>query len=58
MGLTQENVSAAVGISRPFYTEIESGKKNCSIDTWIKIAECLNIPSSELVFYMKEGIKK
>lgn len=54
MGLTQERVSAAVGISRPFYTEIESGKKNCSINMWLKIADFLKIPHSELVSYIKD----
>lgn len=55
-GLTQENVADAAGISRAFYTEIEGGQKNCLMDKWLKIALCLDIPESELIPYIKEGM--
>lgn len=55
-GLTQEKVAKAAGISRAFYTEIEGGQKNCLMEKWLKIADCLDIPESELIPYIKEGM--
>lgn len=52
LGHTQQAVADGAGISRAFYTEIESGKKGCSIDTWIAIGIFLKIPESELVPYI------
>lgn len=57
-GLTQERVAESAGISRAFYTEIEGGSKNCSMEKWLKIAACLDIPESKLIAYISEGIKK
>ena len=57
-GLTQEEVAFYAGISRPYYTEVENGNKNCALKTWLKIAELLQIPESELISYMKDGMTK
>jgi len=40
-GLTQLQVSKIVGIKRPYYTMIETGVRNPSVDVAIKIAHTL-----------------
>lgn len=42
-GLTQIQLSEKAGISRPYLTEIETGKKNGSIKALRKIADVLNV---------------
>lgn len=42
LDLTQEQVAERAGISRTFYTEIETGSKKPSIKTAKKIAQVLN----------------
>ena len=42
LDLTQEQVAERAGISRTFYTEIETGSKNPSTKTAKKIAQVLN----------------
>ena len=42
IGMTQNEVAKAVGISRAFYTNIENGKKLYSVETAKKIAQVLN----------------
>lgn len=56
-GCTQEEVAYYAGITRTYYTEIENGNRNCSLNIWLKIAELLQIPESELVSYMKDGME-
>lgn len=56
-GLTQNEVAKMVGICRGYYSNIENGKKRCSFNTWLRIAECLDIQEKELVSYIKEGMK-
>lgn len=56
-GLTQGEVAENVGICRAYYSNIENGKKRCSVDTWIRIAKCLGIPDGELISYITEGTK-
>lgn len=58
LDLTQEAVATNANISRAFYTEIETGRKNCSMQVWLKIGAALNIPEEELINYIKEGMKK
>lgn len=57
-GLTQSDVALKVGICRGYYSNIENGKKRCSVSTWLKIAECLSIPKEEIIFYIEEGLQK
>lgn len=40
-GLTQAQVAALAGLSRPMYTNIELGRKNPSLDVAIRIAHVL-----------------
>lgn len=42
-GLTQDDLAAAAGISRPYLTEIETGRKEGSIKSLKSIAKALNV---------------
>ena len=44
MGLSQNELAKKVGIAQAFMHEIESGKKNPSVDVLIRICEVLEIP--------------
>ena len=57
IGCTQEEVAYYAGISRAYYTSVENGNRNCNLKIWLKIAELLQIPESELVSYMKDGME-
>lgn len=48
-GLTQAELAEAAGLSRPYLTEIERGKKIGSVRSLTYIANALNIPVSYLV---------
>lgn len=48
-GLTQEELAAAADLSRPYLTEIETGKKNGSVRVLSRIAEVLDVPAGLLV---------
>lgn len=43
-GLTQEETATKCGISRQYYSFIESGARNCPVKTAKKIAEVLGFP--------------
>ena len=46
--MSQERVAEFVGISRPFYTQLEGGKRRMRVDYILKIAAALGVPVSEL----------
>ena len=48
-GLTQQQLADKAGISRPYLTEIETGKKEGSIHSLKLIARALNVPANVLV---------
>lgn len=41
--LRQEDVALIVGISRPFYNQIENGKRNVSIEIGAKLEDVLGV---------------
>lgn len=43
-GLTQDELASQAGISRPYLTEIETGRKEGSIRSLKSLANALNIP--------------
>lgn len=47
-GMTQKELSEASGISRPYLTEIETGKKDGSVRALRALAEALDIPAGLL----------
>ena len=48
-GLTQEELANDAGLSRPYLTEIETGKKQGSVKAIRAIAETLSVPTGLLV---------
>lgn len=47
-GMTQDDLAAAAGLSRPYLTEIETGRKEGSIRSLKSIAKALNVPLERL----------
>lgn len=47
-GMTQEDLAAAAGLSRPYLTEIETGRKEGSIRSLKSIAKALDVPLEKL----------
>jgi DNA-binding XRE family transcriptional regulator len=47
-GMTQDDLASAAGISRPYLTEIETGRKEGSIRSLKSIAEALNVPLEKI----------
>jgi DNA-binding XRE family transcriptional regulator len=48
-GLTQDALSEASGISKPYLSQIEGGKRDGTTDTLSKIAKALQVPMDLLV---------
>ncbi|TCL91267.1 helix-turn-helix protein [Rhizobium sp. PP-WC-2G-219] len=48
-GLTVSDLAAAAGISQPYLSEIEGGKKTGSVDVLKRIATALNVDLDDLV---------
>ena len=48
LGLTGAQVSTAIGLSRPYYTQLEGGTRRLSADHVRKIAHVLGVPVGEL----------
>ena len=47
-GMTQDDLAGAAGLSRPYLTEIETGRKEGSIRSLKSIAKALNVPLERL----------
>ncbi|MFA5592398.1 MAG: helix-turn-helix transcriptional regulator [Micavibrio sp.] len=47
-GMTQDDLAGKAGISRPYLTEIETGRKEGSIRSLKSIAAALNVPLERL----------
>lgn len=52
-GYTQEALAKAVNIDRSFLSRIESGKKGCSVDLFIQLAEIFRVSLDELILGRK-----
>ena len=52
-GYTQEELARAVNINRSFLSRIESGKKGCSVDLFIQLAEFFHVSLDELILGKK-----
>ena len=48
LGLTGAHVSRAIGLSRPYYTQLEGGTRRLSAEHVRKIADVLGVPVGEL----------
>lgn len=58
LGLTQSHVAEAAEIDRTYYVNIENGRRNGSVNVWLRILAALNIPESQLGEYLKISEKK
>lgn len=47
-GMTQDDLAGAAGLSRPYLTEIETGRKEGSIRSLKSIAKALGVPLERL----------
>ncbi len=47
--LTQEELAYSAGLHRTYVTDIESGKRNVSALTLLRIADALGLPLSKLI---------
>lgn len=48
-GLTQDQVAATAGISQTFFSQVETGKRNVSVDTLQSIADVLDVDIVDLL---------
>lgn len=48
-GLTQDQVAATSGISQTFFSQVETGKRNVSVDTLQSIADVLGVDIVDLL---------
>lgn len=56
--MSQEQVAEKMGISPKYLSSIERGKENPTLDTFIKLAESLNVELSEIFNYTGEKSPK
>lgn len=52
--ISQTDLSAQLGVSNSFLSEIESGKKQPSIDLLTKYSQKFDIPLSSIVFFSEK----
>lgn len=57
-GLSQEKLAEIMSISPKYLSNIERGKENPTLDTFIKLANALNIEISEVFNYSHERSSK
>ena len=57
-GLSQEALSEKIGMSAKYLSSIERGKENPTLDTLIKLADALEVETSELFNYQHEKSPK
>ena len=48
-GLTQEKTANALNIDQSYYGRIETGKKGCSVDLFIQLAELFDVSLDYLI---------
>jgi putative transcriptional regulator len=57
-GLTSERVSQLLKISKPFYSQIENGRRRLSYDMAVRIARIFNMKPDELFYNDHKNILK
>ena len=48
IGISQENFAASISMDRTYYSSVENGKRNVSLENIKKIADGFNMSISEL----------
>ena len=54
-GLSQEKFALKIGMDRTYYSSVEAGKRNISIQNIKKIADGFNIPISNIFHQIEQG---
>lgn len=54
IGLSQEKFALKIGMDRTYYSSVESGKRNISLQNIEKISNGLNVPLSTLFKLVEE----
>lgn len=52
-GLTQEALAEKMGMGPKYVSGIERGKENPTLNTFVRIAECLEVPIGELFDFLE-----
>lgn len=50
-GITQRELAARVGVTEASISLLVSGERTGKLDTWIKIAQVLNVQIDDLVYF-------
>lgn len=58
LNISQENFALSIGMDRTYYSSVESGKRNISIQNIYKIANGLGISIEELMKIAEECMKE
>ena len=53
-GMTQQELAGSLGISESYLSQIESGKRNPTLDTIATISKEFKIPVSSLMFFSEQ----
>lgn len=57
-GYSSEQISKVLGISKPFYSQIENGKRRLSYDMAIKISKVFKMKPDDLFYEDHKNILK
>ena len=58
MGLSQEQMSERIGVSKGFYSMMEIGRKWPNVDMIFRIAEAVGVRPGELINALEDEAKK
>lgn len=58
LGLTQEQVARLLGVKRQLVTRVESGRRNITLDTVIRIADVLGLALSIEISEPQKTVKR
>jgi len=56
--ISQEEVAAALNISRSYYHKKETGKAKMTVDEFGKVVEVLGIPETEIINFFTRKVPK
>lgn len=56
MSMTQQTLSSQGGLSRAYISELETGRKDPSLSSLLKLSYALNIKASHLMHYLEARI--
>jgi transcriptional regulator with XRE-family HTH domain len=49
LGISQEAFAEKIGMHRTYYSAIERGEKNVTIDTMLRVCSALSVPISDVL---------